>query len=77
MSTENWTDERERLVKLLEGIDSGTVTHVDEEDFEQLQATNPGNIVALRARLSELNSRLGASDKDLTSAKGGKRTTHL
>ena len=64
VSTENWTDERERLVKLLEGIKSGTVTHVDEDDLRQLQATNQENIAALRARLAELNSRLGANDKD-------------
>ena len=64
MSTENWTDERERLVKLLEGIESGKVTHVDEDDLRQLQATNQENIAALRARLTELNSRLGANDKD-------------
>jgi hypothetical protein len=64
VSTENWTDERERLVKLLEGISSGKITHVDQDDLRQLQATNQENIAALRARLAELNSRLGANDKD-------------
>jgi hypothetical protein len=32
MSTENWHEERDRLVQLLEGIDSGDATHVDQED---------------------------------------------
>ena len=59
MSTENWTEERDRLVRLLEGIESGKITHVDEDDLRQLRATNEGNIAALRARLAELNSRLG------------------
>ena len=58
MGTENWTEERERLVRLLEGIDSGKITHVDEDDLRQLQATNEENIAALRARLAELNTRL-------------------
>jgi hypothetical protein len=64
LSTENWTEERERLVRLLEGIESGRITHVDEDDRRQLQATNDENIAALRARLAELNSRLGADKKD-------------
>ena len=55
MSTENWTEERDRLVKLLEGIEAGKITHVDEDDLRQLQATS----AALRARLAELKSRLG------------------
>jgi hypothetical protein len=58
VATENWTEERERLVRLLEGIESGTITHVDEDDFRQLQATSEENIAALRARLAELNTRL-------------------
>jgi hypothetical protein len=64
LSTENWTEERERLVRLLEGIESGRITHVDEDDRRQLQATNDENIAALRARLAELNTRLGANKKD-------------
>ena len=58
VSTENWAEERERLVRLLEGIESGKITHVDEDDFRQLQATNKENIAALKARLAELNTRL-------------------
>ena len=64
MSTENWTEERDRLVRLLEGIESGKITHVDEDDLRHLQATNEKNIAALRARLAELNTRLGADNND-------------
>ena len=58
MSAENWHEERDRLVRLLKAIDSGKVTHIDENDERQLQATNPENIVALRERLAKLNDRL-------------------
>ena len=59
MSAENWHEERDRLVHLLEAIESGKITHVDEEDLRQLQATNPENIAALKERLAKLNARLG------------------
>lgn len=61
MSAENWHEERDRLVRLLKAIESGTVTHIDETDQRQLQATNPENIVALKERLAKLNARLGVS----------------
>ena len=64
MSTENWAEERDRLVRLLEGIESGRITHIDEEDLRQLQATNPRNIAALKERLVELNRRLGSIDEE-------------
>ena len=59
MSGENWHEERDRLVRLLAGIESGTVTHVDKNDLRELQATASVNVEALRARLAELNARLG------------------
>jgi hypothetical protein len=59
VSTENWHEERDRLVQLLEGIKSGKITHIDEEDLRQLQATNPENIAVLKERLAKLNARLG------------------
>jgi uncharacterized protein with HEPN domain len=59
VSGENWHEERDRLVRLLAGIDSGTVTHVDKNDLRELQATTSVNVEALRARLTELNARLG------------------
>lgn len=61
MSAENWHEERDRLVRLLKSIESGKVTHIDEEDLRQLQATNPENIAALKERLAKLNARLGVS----------------
>lgn len=62
VSTENWTEERTRIVKLLEAIDFGEITHVDEEDFRQLQPTSEDNIAVLRERLAQLNARLGTND---------------
>lgn len=61
MTAENWHEERNRLVRLLKAIESGEVTHVDEEDLRQLQATNPENISLLKERLAKLNARLGPS----------------
>ena len=58
MSTENWAEERDRIVKLLEAIEAGTVTHIDQDQLRQLQATNEDNVAALRARLAQLNRRL-------------------
>jgi hypothetical protein len=58
VSTENWAEERDRIVKLLEAIEAGTVTHIDEDQRRQLQATTEDNIAALRARLAQLNRRL-------------------
>jgi hypothetical protein len=56
--SENWHEERERLVRLLAAIETGSVTHIDEVDLRQLQATTPGNIEALKQRLADLNARL-------------------
>jgi hypothetical protein len=58
VSAENWHEERDRLVRLLQAIESGSVTHIDEEGRRELQAANPENIVALKARLAKLNARL-------------------
>ncbi|HET7282707.1 MAG TPA: hypothetical protein VFI67_10355 [Sphingomicrobium sp.] len=59
MSVENWHEERDRLMQLLEGIESGKITHIDEADLRELQATSPENIALLRKRLAKLNARLG------------------
>ncbi len=59
MSAENWHEERDRLVQLLRGIESGKITHIDEDDLRELQATTPDNIAVMKERLAELNSRLG------------------
>ena len=59
MSGENWRQERDRLVRLLEGVESGTITHIDEDDMRQLQATNQENVALLKERIAKLNRRLG------------------
>ena len=59
MSAENWHEERDRLVQLLEGIESGQITHIDEADLRELQATSPENVAVLKDRLRKLNARLG------------------
>lgn len=66
VSTENWTEERTRIVKLLKAIESGKITHVDEEDLRQLQPTSEDNIAVLRARLAQLDARLGTTIKSQT-----------
>jgi len=60
--SESWHEERDRLLKLLEAIESGAVTHVDQAGLRQLQATNPDNIAWIRKRIAELNIRLGEAD---------------
>ena len=60
--SENWHEERDRLVELLAAIQSGDVTHVDQNNMRELQATNPLNVAALQARLKQLNVRLGTGD---------------
>ena len=59
MSAENWHEERDRLVRLLAAIESGEITHIDEKDLRELQATTPQNVEALRSLLAKLKARLG------------------
>lgn len=59
VSSENWHEERDRLAQLLQGIESGTVKNIYEDDLRQLQATSPEDIAVLRKRLAQLNARLG------------------
>jgi predicted nucleotidyltransferase len=59
VSAENWHEERDRLVRLLQRVESGEITHVDKEDLRELQAASAENIEALKKRLAQLNARLG------------------
>lgn len=59
MSGENWHEERDRLVQLLRGIETGNIMHIDRDDLRELRATTPGNIAVLKARVAQLNGRLG------------------
>lgn len=58
MSAENWHEERDRLVQLLQAIETGDVTHIDDGGLRQLQATKPENVAELKERLAKLNARL-------------------
>jgi predicted nucleotidyltransferase len=62
VSAENWHEERNRLVRLLRAIETGKVSHVDEDGLRELQAANPENIAVLKKRLADLNARLGTGD---------------
>ena len=59
VSTESWREERDRLVQLLKAIETGKITHIDEDDLRQLQAISPENIAVLKKRVALLNNRLG------------------
>ena len=59
MGTETWHEERNRLVQLLQAVESGAVTHIDQDGLSQLQATSAENVRLLRQRLAKLNARLG------------------
>jgi hypothetical protein len=59
LGAENWHEERDRLRSLLEAINSGEVTHIDEAGHRQLQATNPESVAAIRARITTLDARIG------------------
>lgn len=59
VSAENWHEERDRLLELLKAIDSGDITHIDEDGLRELQATNAENVALLKERLANLNARLG------------------
>ena len=52
------------MVLLLKAIESGTITHIDEEALRQLQATNPDNVARLKDRLAKLNARLGTNSPE-------------
>jgi len=52
VKAENWHEERDRLVELLQAIESGVITHVDEDGLRQLQTTRPENIAVLKKRLA-------------------------
>ena len=65
MAAENWHEERDRLVKLLAGVEAGTITHIDAENQRELQLANPVNIQALASRLAQLDARLGADHRRL------------
>lgn len=60
MPAESWHEERHRLVQLLEAIESGEITYIDEDGLRPLQATTAENVHLLKQRLAKLNGRLGS-----------------
>ena len=60
MSSENWHEERDRLVRLVKGIEAGKITRFDEGDAGQvLIETATQRLDRLKRRVAELDSRLG------------------
>ena len=57
--SENWHEERDRLVRLLAALESGEVTDASEQDRDLPHAATPDNVEKLKERLAELNDRLG------------------
>jgi hypothetical protein len=64
VSAENWHEERDRLLRLLQAIESGAITHIDEDGLRELQPANAENIALLKARLAKLNARLGQASAE-------------
>lgn len=64
MTTENWAEERTRLLALLHDYEAGAITRFDEIGLDPLEGTTtPDRIAAIKARLAALDERLG-SDED-------------
>ena len=60
MFAESWHEERKRLVQLLQAVESGQITHIDQDGLRPLQATAAENVHLLKQRLAKLNGRLGS-----------------
>ena len=59
MVSENWRQERDRIVKLLGSIERGETTYFDKPGSRELHAANPENVADLQKRVATLNLRLG------------------
>lgn len=57
--SENWREERDRLIELLRSISDGTTTHFDHPGRRELLANSAENVAMLEERLAILNVRLG------------------
>jgi hypothetical protein len=69
VSTENWAQERERLLGLLGSLESGRLTHFDEDETGQLRRhTTVDSIASIKQRLADLEARLGRKDEAERSA---------
>ena len=59
MSTENWHEERDRLLRLLQSMESGKVGPVSVSNRGQFRTMPAEDIPLLKKRLAQLNERLG------------------
>jgi hypothetical protein len=63
VTNENWREERERLVALLQGYESGEITQFDEDDAGLLRReTTAERIANVKKRIAALDARLGDND---------------
>ena len=59
MRTENWHEERDRLVILLQSMEAAKVAHTSKNRWRSFQASCLEDIPVLKKRLAQLNDRLG------------------
>lgn len=57
--SENWREERDRIVELLESIERGETSYFDKPGSRELHAANAENVADLHRRVAILNFRLG------------------
>lgn len=57
--TENWHEERDRLLILLQCMESAKIAQASKNEWRSFQASSLEDIPALKKRLAQLNDRLG------------------
>lgn len=63
MTSENWTEERERLLGLIHDYETGKVLPLDEVDDGLIKrATTEQRLGVIKQRLAALNDRLNNKD---------------
>ncbi len=63
MTSENWTEERERLLGLLRDYEAGKITRLDEiDDGAVKRPTTEERLAIIRQRLAALDARLNNKD---------------
>ena len=63
MSSENWTEERERLLELLRDYEAGKITRFDDVDNGAVKpATTEERLATIKQRLAALDQRLDSKD---------------
>ena len=56
--SENWHEERSRLLDLLKSVEDGKTTQFNDPATGELRRANPDNVGRLKGRLALLNFRL-------------------